>query len=158
MAELILDLFHVIDLVGAGIRTWPNRLVVLDPEVDSSDRVFAGKNTDLMGGFVLEAGCGGVENNHLVILLDQPLHLILELFLAVQQHLVLHDVEFCIGCENLHVVAVFGWWELLTSLEIARCRLRAKCQVDLGGPEHAEPHCVVFTADGAHVRHFCVSQ
>lgn len=58
MAELPLNLAHVLDLVWVGVGAWSEGLIVLDSEVDTLDRVFTGKHSDLVGGWVLEARRG----------------------------------------------------------------------------------------------------
>ena len=55
VAELSLDFAHVLDLVWVCVGAWAKRLIVLDPEVDTLDRVFAREHSDLVGGWVLEA-------------------------------------------------------------------------------------------------------
>ena len=55
VAELPLDFAHVLDLVWVCVGSWAKRLIVLDSEVDTLDRVFAGEHSDLVGGWVLEA-------------------------------------------------------------------------------------------------------
>lgn len=55
MSQLLLDTLHVVDLIGARIRSRSDRLIVLDAEVDTCDRVFARNDTDLMCRFVLES-------------------------------------------------------------------------------------------------------
>ena len=69
------------------IRTWIAArsywLVVLDAEIYTRDRVFTRKHADLVRGLVLETRRRRVENNHLVILLDHSLYVLLELLLVL---------------------------------------------------------------------------
>ena len=137
VAQLILNLLHAVYLVRTCICAWPNRLIVFDSEVDSSDGVFTRKDTDLMRGRVLETGCWRVEDNHLVVLLDEPLHVLLKPFFVFYKLLALHDAVLCIRCQSLNIVAVFGGWHLLTSLKITLFLRSSECQSDLGGSEYS---------------------
>ena len=58
VAELPLHFAHVLDLVWVSVGAWAKRLIVLDSEVDTLDRVFAREHSDLVGGRVLEARRG----------------------------------------------------------------------------------------------------
>ena len=55
MAELPLNFAHVLDLVRVSVGARAKRLIVLDSEVDTLDRVFTWKHSYLVGGRVLEA-------------------------------------------------------------------------------------------------------
>ena len=158
VAQLVLHLFHLVDLVGTSIRAWPNRFVILDSEIDSSNGVFSRKNSNLVCGCVLETGCWRIEHNHLIVLLYEPLHLLLEPFFVFQKLLVLHDVKLCIRCQSLNIVAVLWRWQLLASLQITWLRRGTKRQSNFGGSKHTETHSILFSADRAHVRHFCCRQ
>ena len=72
-------------LVGARVAARSDRLVILDAEVYARDGVFAGEHTDLVRGLVLEARRRGVEDNHLVVLLDHPLYVLLEILLVLKE-------------------------------------------------------------------------
>ena len=72
-------------LVGAWIAARSDRLVILDAEVYARDGVFAGEHTNLVRGLVLEARRRRVENNHLVVLLDHPLYVLLEILLVLKK-------------------------------------------------------------------------
>ena len=58
MAELSLYLAHLLDLVWVGVGARSERLIVLDSEIDTLDRVFTREHSDLVGGWVLEARRG----------------------------------------------------------------------------------------------------
>ena len=107
MSELLLDLLHALDLVGTSVGTRANRLVVLDSKVDSRYRVFARKHTDLMSSLILESRRGGIKHDHLVVLLDDSLHLFFELVFVFDHELALHDVVLCIGSHFLHIVTIW---------------------------------------------------
>ena len=49
-----------------------------------------------MRGSVLEARRRGIEDNHLIILLNYALHLLFELLLILEHHLALHNVKLSI--------------------------------------------------------------
>ena len=83
VSQRVLYLLHVFYLIGTWIATRSHRLVILDAEVYTRDRVFAGKHTDLVRGLILEARRRRVENNHLVVLLDHSLYVLLELLLVL---------------------------------------------------------------------------
>ena len=83
MPQRVLYLLHVFYLIGAWIAARSHWLVILDAEVYTRDRVFAGEHTDLVRGLILETRGRRVENNHLVVLLDHPLYVILELLLVL---------------------------------------------------------------------------
>ena len=54
----------------------------------------------------------------MVVLLDHPLHLLLEDLLVLQHDLILHDVVLCIGCHCFDIVPV-GRAHLLAPLQVA---------------------------------------
>ena len=58
MAELPLNLAHLLDLVWVGVGARSERLIVLDSEIDTLYRVFTREHSDLVGGWVLEARRG----------------------------------------------------------------------------------------------------
>ena len=106
-----------------------------------------------MCGSVLESRRGGIKDDHLIILLDNALHLVLELPLLLQHQLALHDIKLSVRSHGLDIVAVLAS-HLLASLQITGFRRRAECQRDFGRTKHPQAHSVVFAADGPHVRHF----
>ena len=78
MKKLLLDLSHMLNLVWRGISSRTQRPVVLDPEVDSCDSVFARKYSDLVSSGVLEARRRRVKYDHLILLPNQLAHMLLK--------------------------------------------------------------------------------
>ena len=83
MSERIFYLLHMLYLIRAWIAARSHWLVILDAEVYTRDRIFTWKHTDLVRGLILETRRRRIENNHLVILLDHSLNVLLELLLVL---------------------------------------------------------------------------
>ena len=104
-----------------------------------------------MRGLILETRRRRIENNHLVILLDHSLNVLLELLLVLKHHLALHDVVLCIGSHGLQVIAVF-LIHLLASLQVIWLLDSAKGSCYFAGSQNTKTHGIVFASNCAHVR------